>query len=100
MEVPGGQRQRRADSDRHADDAVDVAALRGLLARQAAQREDEQHRRDDVGEVDERDRIRERQHYFLNIASIRRVTMKPPATLIVANIVATSATPTDVCSSP
>ena len=38
--------------------------------------------------------------YFLNIASMRRVTRKPPAMLMVANSVATIATPTDGVSSP
>src|SRR5256885_1651486 len=94
------RRRRHGDRDRHADDAVDVATLRSLLAGEPAQREDEEHRRHDIGEVDERDRNREWEHYFLNIASMRRVTMKPPAMLIVANSVATSATPTDTCSSP
>src|SRR5262245_19668282 len=102
MEVRARPRQRRDDHDRHADDPVDVAALRGLLARQPAQREDEQHRRDHVRDVGEGEGTGKRQihRYFLNIASMRRVTMKPPAILIVANSVATTATATDVPSSP
>src|SRR5579859_6199392 len=38
--------------------------------------------------------------YFLNIASMRRVTRNPPAMLMVANSVATSATPSDEPSRP
>ena len=63
--------------------------LRGLLARQPAQREDEQDRR---GEVEGRRRVRRLMAFapqlFRNIASMRRVTRKPPAMLIVANRVA------------
>src|SRR5262249_18262192 len=99
-----GAGERGDDRDRHADDAVEVAAPRCLLARQPAQREDEQHRGDDVHRVDQLDRVRRINvgvhRYFLNIASIRRVTRNPPATLIVAHSVATIATETEVWRSP
>ncbi len=43
----------RAERDRHARDAVPVAAPRGLLVREAAEREDEEYRRRDVGDRDD-----------------------------------------------
>ena len=42
--------QRRDHGDDHADDAVAVAVARALGRRQSAQREDEQHARDEIGE--------------------------------------------------
>ena len=41
---------RRDERDRHADDAVPVAAPGGFLVRQSAEREDEEDRRGDVGD--------------------------------------------------
>src|SRR4029077_973203 len=74
--------ERRRDREEHAGRRDAVAVHRGLRPRQALQPEDERHRRDEIGERDERAQV----HYFrcpgfcLNIASIRSVTTKPPTT--------------------
>ena len=77
----------RADGERHADDPVPNGAFRAFLIREAAKRQDEQ----DAGcDIDSRDDIANSSdlpsagQLFWNIASMRRVTMKPPTMLMVA----------------
>src|SRR5437879_6926260 len=63
---------RGQDRNGHPDDARDDAAARGLGIVHPVQREDEQRRRQDGGELTD-----EMHHCFLNILSMRSVIMKP-----------------------
>src|SRR5690606_31188013 len=96
--------QRDGDGGEHADRAEHVARARGLGGAEPLEAEDEQRRGDEVRRVND-----ERQDGsfglcdhcppscgFLNIWSMRSVTMKPPTTLMVAR--ATAATPITVLS--
>ena len=83
--------QRRDDGDDHADHAVAVAVARAFGRRQAAQRENEQHARDEIGEGGEIGvhRLARPRHFFsffLYIASMRWVTRKPPKMFTEARI--------------
>src|SRR5690606_17015535 len=96
--------QRDGDGDEHAGRAEHVAGARGRRRAEPLEPDDEERRGDEVGGVDEQ---RQRCAFglcdhcppscrFLNIWSMRSVTMKPPTTLRVAN--ATAATPITVLS--
>ena len=61
-----------------------TARLALLLAREAAEREDEQDGGREIGGGDETEAHRAPPHDFWNMASIRRVTRKPPTMLMVA----------------
>ena len=67
-------------NDFFAGDLLDNAAPRGFLIAQAAEREDEQNRRADIG--DDHEAWGHVRPYFRNISSMRRVTAKPPVILM------------------
>src|SRR2546421_5052388 len=78
----------RAQRDHHARGGGEVAVARALGRAQLLQAEDEQRRRQEVGQRN--DRV----HFLagcrpLNISSMRSVTTKPPTTLVVARMTAT-----------
>src|SRR5690606_27813670 len=66
---------------RHARDAVPDRPLGALLVGEAAEGEDEEDRSRDIGGPDESDAHGSGPHDFWNMASIRRVTRKPPTML-------------------
>ena len=72
--------QRRKHRDRHAGDAVPDRALGTFLPREPTKREDEENRRDYVGRR-RKSEVHDAQPLtqdFWNMASMRRVTRKPP----------------------
>ena len=92
--IAGRDGERRHHGDGHADHAGGVATPRGCRARQAAQRQDEQHagdeieRRDEIGRHGSLPPARStvacsplRRSFFLYMASMRCVTRKPPKML-------------------
>src|SRR5207302_4734105 len=90
------QRDRCPERDDHAERRREVAVAGALGRAELLQAEDEEDRRKQIGESD-RDR-----HFLvstgaflagwrpLNISSMRSVTTKPPTTLVVASVTATS----------
>ena len=76
----------RDHGDGHADHAEAVARPRGDRGRQAAQRQDEQDGGDEVSEG--RQAGGHRYCFFLNIESMRCVTMKPPKIFTDAKVTA------------
>src|SRR5690606_8332825 len=77
--------QGRGDGKAHADDAVPDRALGAFLPREPAQQEDEENRRDDIGGRGETEfHLCGLLQDFWNMASMRRVTRKPPKMLIPA----------------
>jgi hypothetical protein len=102
---PPGPR-RRPDREHHAHHAERVAAPRRLLLGQAAQRADEEHARDEVRDGEDEliargrpDRGRGRALGW-NIFSMRCVTKKPPAMLMVATRTASAPSAEARSSSP
>ena len=83
----------RGQRDGHAGDAEGVAGLRGLVLGQPGEAEDEQQGGDDVGGRDGTSMavIGALEPFRVNIRSIRRVTAKPPNTLMLASRIATEA---------
>ena len=79
--------------DGHADDAVEVAAARGLGVGQAAEAQDEEDGGADVGDGGETCGHASDLAYLRNIASMRRVTAKPPNMLTAVSASATTASP-------
>ena len=69
--------------------------LGGLVLGQPGERQDEQQRRDDVGRLSGGCRWSSRSAPAENIASMRRVTAKPPKTLMLASRIATNASDGD-----
>src|SRR5690606_4326623 len=96
--------QRDGDGDEHAGGAEHVAGARGRRGAEPLEPDDEERGGDEVRRVDDerqRGAFGLRDHWapscrFLNIWSMRSVTMNPPTTLIVAS--ATAATPITVLS--
>jgi hypothetical protein len=83
---------------RHADDAEQVAAARGLGVGQAAQAEDEEDGGADVGDGGQAGghvRVLVVVLHLRNIASMRRVTAKPPNMLTAVSTSAKTARPED-----
>src|SRR5699024_8752752 len=75
----------------HAGDAERQATTRGLVFGQSGQRQDEQQRCDEVGRIGGGLDGHPRQAPFENMPSMRRVTAKPPKTLMDATRIATPA---------
>ena len=89
--------EREDDGDGHADRSDHVPGTGRGRSTQAANPDDQEDGRDEIGEVDRRLRQRERsRHLRLNISSMRSVTRKPPTTLTVAKTTAMNAS---TCSS-
>ncbi len=86
------------DRHQHADHTEAVALARRAGAGETAQREDEQHARNEIGEGSPGGRGGEFVHvghqllrsFFLYMASIRSVTAKPPKMFTLARATATS----------
>src|SRR5690606_12573499 len=97
-EAEHDEHARREERDRHARDAEAVAAARGRVLAQPREAQDEQQRGDDVGgggrgggELDVHRAPPVGAAPAENIASIRRVTAKPPKMLMDASSTATAA---------
>src|SRR5690606_37213285 len=88
---PYTTRFRSQQGDRHADEAVGDAPAGGLVLRQPREAEDEQQGGDDICRAGDGCRDVHLSAPFWNMASIRRVTAKPPNTLMLARRTATAA---------
>ena len=88
-----GEPDRRGDRDDHAADAKEHTAAGGLVLAEPVQAQDEQQRGDEVGRGGHGcgDRRAHRSVPFENIASILRVTAKPPKMLMLASRTAIAA---------
>ena len=83
-----GLKQRRDDGDRHADHAEQVALAAGLGVGQAAQRQDEEDRGRRGRRASRAWSPSAQPPFFLNMASMRLVTMKPPKMFTAASVTA------------
>src|SRR5690606_27507623 len=83
--------ERRGERDRHAGDAEGDAVAGGLVLAQPREAEDEQQGRDEVGSIGQGDGSHRSALHFENMLSMRRVTAKPPKTLMLATSTATNA---------